>query len=479
MIPEDVTIQVMTQAREDLIERTFQALEGVSKAIVHVYNATAPLFRDVVFRVDRQGCIDIATRATAQVRERMARYPDTSWTYQYSPETFCFTELDFSLEICEAVMQVMQPTPEQKMILNLPSTVEVSTANVFADQIEWFCRNIAKRDSVIISVHPHNDRGTAVATAELALLAGAERVEGSLFGNGERTGNLDFFNLAMNLYAAGVSPQLDFSNLTRVVRDVESCNQLPVHPRHPYAGELVFTAFSGSHQDAIKKGFAARKVNPDGFWEVPYLPVDPTDLGRNYEEVIRVNSQSGKGGIAYLLERYGIVMPRRLQMEFSRIVQELADASGAEITAEMILDSFETVYLADPEPFALIDPSLTSEGGLTRLKAGLRTADGMHPVDVTSNGPLSALVEACAVIGLDFDIADYQEHAAEFGARAEAFAYVEIQVGTHRLFGVGRHGSILNASLDSLICALNRAVSAGLIPGHASTGRQAEEPSMT
>lgn len=463
VIPEDVTIQVMTQAREDLIERTFQALDGVPRAIVHVYNATAPLFREVVFNVDRPGCIDIATRATRIVREQMARYPGTHWTYQYSPETFCFTELDFSLEICESVMKVMQPSPENRMILNLPSTVEVSTANVFADQIEWFCRNIANRDSVIISVHPHNDRGTAVATAELALLAGAERVEGSLFGNGERTGNLDIFNLAMNLYTCGVSPQLDFSNLTRVMRAVEFCNQLPVHPRHPYAGELVFTAFSGSHQDAIKKGFAVQEKNSHGFWNVPYLPIDPTDLGRNYEEVIRVNSQSGKGGVSYLLERYGIVLPRRLQIEFSRIVQNLADESGVEMTADMIFSTFEETYLSAPAPFELIDPSLINKGQQTRLKAKLHTPGGIHIITATSNGPLAALVEACRKIGLDFDIADYHEHAAESGAKAEAFAYVEIQIGTRRLFGVGRDGSILNASLNSLISALNRAVRNDLI----------------
>lgn len=292
-IPDDVTIQVMTQARSHLIARTFEALKGAPCAIVHVYNATAPVFRDVVFNVDKAGCIEIATQATREIKQHMDANPDTQWTFQYSPETFCFTELDFALQVCEAVTDTFGPTPSNKMILNLPTTVEVSTANVFADQIEWFCRHFSRRDSVVISVHPHNDRGTGVSTAEQACLAGAERVEGTLFGNGERTGNVDILTLAMNLYTSGIDPQLDFSDILHVQREVEFCNQLPTHPRHPYAGELVFTAFSGSHQDAIKKGFAARQANPQGMWEVPYLPIDPADMGRSYEAVIRVNSQSG------------------------------------------------------------------------------------------------------------------------------------------------------------------------------------------
>ena len=289
-IPDDVTIQVMTQARSHLIARTFEALKGAPRAIVHVYNATAPVFRDVVFNVDKAGCIEIATQATREIKQHMDANPDTQWTFQYSPETFCFTELDFALQVCEAVTDTFGPTPSNKMILNLPTTVEVSTANVFADQIEWFCRHFSRRDSVVISVHPHNDRGTGVSTAEQACLAGAERVEGTLFGNGERTGNVDILTLAMNLYTSGIDPQLDFSDILHVQREVEFCNQLPTHPRHPYAGELVFTAFSGSHQDAIKKGFAARQANPQGMWEVPYLPIDPADMGRSYEAVIRVNS---------------------------------------------------------------------------------------------------------------------------------------------------------------------------------------------
>ncbi|MBA4723575.1 MAG: 2-isopropylmalate synthase [Alcanivorax sp.] len=460
-IPGDVTIQVMTQAREDLIERTFEALQGVPRAIVHVYNATAPVFREVVFNVDRQGCIDIATHATRRIREQMARYPDTDWTFQYSPETFCFTEQDFALEICEAVMDVMAPTPRHKMILNLPTTVEVATANVFADQIEWFCRHLSRRDSVIISVHPHNDRGTGVSSAELALLAGAERVEGTLFGNGERTGNLDLLNLAMNLYAAGVSPGLDFSDIHHTQREVEYCNQLPVHPRHPYSGDLVFTAFSGSHQDAIKKGFAARANNPQGFWEVPYLPVDPADLGRSYEAVIRVNSQSGKGGVAYLMEQHGITLPRRLQMEFSTAVQLIADQTGREITGDMILECFRKEYLFEAAPLALRDPVVTTADGQARLRGTLQTPEGEFTLQGSGNGPLSALVDACARLGLACDIADYHQHSAGDGADSEAYAYVEIRVGTRQLFGVARDQNVLTASLQALIRALNRAIGKG------------------
>lgn len=456
-IPDDVTIQVMTQARSHLIERTFEALKGVPRAIVHVYNATAPVFREVVFGVDRAGCIKIATDATGEIKALMAQHPQTQWTFQYSPETFCFTELDFALEICEAVVAEFKPTAQQKMILNLPTTVEVSTANVFADQIEWFCRHFSQRDSVVISVHPHNDRGTGVATAEQACLAGAERVEGTLFGNGERTGNVDILNLAMNLYTSGVDPQLDFSDIVHVQREVEFCNQLPTHPRHPYAGELVFTAFSGSHQDAIKKGFAVRQANPGGFWQVPYLPIDPADMGRSYEAVIRVNSQSGKGGVAYLLEQQGIVLPRRLQMEFSGLVQRVADHSGAEITGEMILECFTEQYLREGAPYTLHTPRLLNDGELTVLDAALETGQGQVMLSGRGNGPLAALVQAFAAQGLRFDIADYHEHAVGDGAQAQALAYVEIRVNNQLLFGVGREGSSLLASLKALTGAVNRA----------------------
>ncbi|AFJ54694.1 2-isopropylmalate synthase [Pseudomonas fluorescens] len=462
-IPDDVTIQVMTQARSHLIERTFEALKGAPRAIVHVYNATAPVFRDVVFNVDKAGCIEIATQATREIKQHMDANPDTQWTFQYSPETFCFTELDFALQVCEAVTDTFGPTPSNKMILNLPTTVEVSTANVFADQIEWFCRHFSRRDSVVISVHPHNDRGTGVSTAEQACLAGAERVEGTLFGNGERTGNVDILTLAMNLYTSGIDPQLDFSDILHVQREVEFCNQLPTHPRHPYAGELVFTAFSGSHQDAIKKGFAARQANPQGMWEVPYLPIDPADMGRSYEAVIRVNSQSGKGGVAYLLEQHGIVMPRRLQMEFSSLVQQEADGSGQEISGEMILACFTRHYLEQGKPYALRAPKLVSEGDVTYLEATLE--QGTQRIDLSGegNGPLAALVDAFAQRGIHFDIADYHEHATRDGAQAEALAYVEIRVGNQLLFGAARDGSSLLASLKAVTSAVNRASRLGLL----------------
>ncbi|MFJ4053764.1 2-isopropylmalate synthase [Pseudomonas sp. NPDC089743] len=462
-IPDDVTIQVMTQARTHLIERTFEALKGVPRAIVHVYNATAPVFREVVFGVDRAGCIDIATQATREIKALMQANAQTQWTYQYSPETFCFTELDFGLEICDAVIAEFKPTPSNKMILNLPTTVEVSTANVFADQIEWFCRHVSHRDSVIISVHPHNDRGTGVSTAEQACLAGAQRVEGTLFGNGERTGNVDILTLAMNLYTSGISPELDFSDIIHVQREVEYCNQLPTHPRHPYAGELVFTAFSGSHQDAIKKGFAHRRDNPDGYWEIPYLPIDPADMGRSYEAVIRVNSQSGKGGVAYLLEQQGIVLPRRLQMEFSGLVQRVADAKGQEVTSDMILSCFNENYLQQGKPYILTQPMLTSDEATTYVNAQLLVDGGRLPLSGEGNGPLAALVNAFAAHGLYFDIADYHEHAVRDGAQAEAIAYVEIRVNSQLLFGVGRDNSILQASLQALVSAVCRATRQGLL----------------
>ena len=361
-IPDDVTIQVLTQARPHLIERTFEALKGAKRAIVHVYNATDPMFRRVVFNVDKAECVQIAVDATAQIRDLMAANPETNWTFQYSPELFTTTEMDFAVEIVEAVMDTFGPSVDNKMIVNLPATVEVATPNNYADQIEWFCRHVKKRDTLIVSVHPHNDRGTGVAAAELTLMAGADRIEGTLFGNGERTGNVDIVTLAMNMYTQGVHPQLDFSNITPIMREVEYCNQLPVHPRHPYVGDLVFTAFSGSHQDAIKKGMAERRANPEASWDVPYLPIDPMDVGRSYEAVIRVNSQSGKGGISYLLEQeHGIELPRRLSIEFSQVVQEVADRTGKEITSQMIYQAFADEYLEQRSPLALVNHRLSSE----------------------------------------------------------------------------------------------------------------------
>lgn len=361
-IPDDVTIQVLTQAREDLITRTFESLRGAKKAIVHVYNATAPSFRRIVFNQDKQGVVDIATNAAKLIKKLAAEQPDTQWSFQYSPEIFSSTELEFSVEVCNAVIDVWQPTPDNKIILNLPATVECATPNVYADQIEWFGRHVDKRDSVIISLHTHNDRGTGVAATELGLMAGADRVEGCLFGNGERTGNVDLVTLALNMYTQGLHPQLDFSDIDAVRKVVEECNQLPVHPRHPYVGDLVHTAFSGSHQDAIRKGFAQQKE--DAIWEVPYLPIDPADIGRDYEAVIRVNSQSGKGGITFLLEQeYGISLPRRMQIEFSQVVQGETDRLGLEMTAQQIYSLLENEYLKATSPYVLASHRLQEENG--------------------------------------------------------------------------------------------------------------------
>src|ERR1700704_6235834 len=375
LIPDDVTIQVLTQARPELIARTYESLRGARRAIVHVYNSTSVAQRRVVFCTDRAGIVDIALRGAAAVREHAELDRGTEWIFQYSPESFTGTELEFAVEICDAVNAIWEPTPAAKSILNLPATVEMATPNIYADQIEWFSRHVGKRDSVIISVHPHNDRGTGVAAAELAVMAGAERIEGTLFGNGERTGNVDIVTLALNLYTQGVSPNLDFSDINAVARCAEFCNQLPIHPRHPYVGDLVFTAFSGSHQDAIKKGLEA--LEPDGIWDVPYLPIDPADVGRSYESIIRVNSQSGKGGVAYLLERdYQLVLPRRLQIELSRVVQQAADTSGKELTAHELWALFEGEYLAPTGPIGYRTHQLSTSGdGADRERITLQVQD--------------------------------------------------------------------------------------------------------
>lgn len=464
-IPQDVTIQVLTQARPHLIERTFEALEGAKRAIVHVYNATDPVFRRVVFNVNRAECIDIAVTATRQIRQLMEAAPETDWTFQYSPELFSTTEMDFAVEIVDAVSATYGATTENKMIVNLPATVECATPNNYADQIEWFCANVEHRDRLVVSVHPHNDRGTGVAAAELTIMAGADRVEGTLFGNGERTGNVDIVTLAMNLYTQGVHPGLDFSNITPIMREVEYCNQLPVHPRHPYVGDLVFTAFSGSHQDAIKKGMALRKDNDEGIWEVPYLPIDPLDVGRSYEAVIRVNSQSGKGGVSWLLEQeHGIELPRRLAMEFSAVVQEVADRIGKEITAEMIYQAFIDEYLARTSPFALVSHRLSSEpdSALVTLEAVISKGGERQTINGQGNGPLAAFIKALASIGQNVEIIDYHEHARGQGADAEAIAYVEVRVGDEAVFGVGTDESITSASIKGVLSAINRKLSAGI-----------------
>ncbi|ATJ83777.1 2-isopropylmalate synthase [Halomonas beimenensis] len=461
-VPDDVHIQVLTQARPHLIDRTFEALKGAKNAIVHVYNATDPVFRRVVFNVNKAECIQIAVDATTRIREHMAAAPETNWTFQYSPELFSTTEMDFAVEIVDAVEATYGGSVEKPMIVNLPATVECATPNNYADQVEWFCRHVAHRDHLIVSVHPHNDRGTGVAAAELAVMAGADRVEGCLFGNGERTGNVDLVTLAMNLYTQGVHPGLDFSNITPIMREVEYCNQLPVHPRHPYVGDLVFTAFSGSHQDAIKKGMAARRENPDGVWEVPYLPIDPLDVGRSYEAVIRVNSQSGKGGISYLLEQeHGIELPRRLSIEFSQVVQEVADRLGKEITSEMIYQAFVDEYLDQREPFALVSHRMSSEpdSPTVTLEATIEERGARRTIQGQGNGPLAAFIKALAAEGHDVEIIDYHEHSRGQGADAEAIAYVEVRVGGEAVFGVGTDESITSASIKGVMSAINRKLS--------------------
>jgi 2-isopropylmalate synthase len=466
-IPDDVTIQVLTQARPELIARTYESLKGARRAIVHVYNSTSVAQRRVVFRTNRAGIIDIAVRGATEVREHALRNPGTEWIFQYSPESFTGTELDFAVEICDAVNAVWEPTPAHKSILNLPATVEMATPNIYADQIEWFLRHVARRDSVVLSVHPHNDRGTGVAAAELAVMAGAERVEGTLFGNGERTGNVDVVTLALNLYTQGVDPKLDFSNINEAARCAEACNQLPIHPRHPYVGDLVFTAFSGSHQDAIKKGLDARA---DGdIWDVPYLPIDPSDVGRSYDSIIRVNSQSGKGGVAYLLERdFHLVMPRRLQIEFSQVVQAAADITGKELSSQELWDLFTTEYLLPRAPFVYRSHQLSAstDGADTeRLAVQIEREGRLETWHGQGSGPIDAMVKA---IGLPFDVLSYEEHSRGEGSGAKAVSYIEITTRSRKtLFGAGMHGNIITASLLAIVSAVNRAVAQGALPARA------------
>ncbi|MET1078752.1 MAG: 2-isopropylmalate synthase [Pseudomonas sp.] len=454
-IPDDVTIQVLTQAREDLIRRTFESLRGAKRAIVHLYNATSPAFRRIVFNQDRQGVIDIAVNAARLFNELAAEQPETHWTFQYSPETFSATELEFAKQVCDAVLDVWQPTPEHKVILNLPATVECATPNIYADQIEWFGRHISRRDAVLLSLHTHNDRGTGVAATELGLMAGADRVEGCLFGNGERTGNVDLVTVALNLYTQGLDPQLDFSDIDAVRKVVEECNQLPVHPRHPYVGDLVHTAFSGSHQDAIRKGFSQRQ---DGtLWEVPYLPIDPADIGRSYEAVIRVNSQSGKGGIAYLLEQeYGINLPRRMQIEFSQVVQGETDRLGLEMNAGQIHQLLTREYLQATTPYSLKGHRLQEENGTSAVDLEVQVGNDTQHWRGIGKGPLEALV---ASLPIAVEIMDYSEHAIGAGTNAKAAAYIELRVeGGRALHGVGIDENITTASFRALFSALNRAL---------------------
>lgn len=458
-IPDDVTVQVLTQSRRDLIETSFASLEGAHTAIVHLYNAVSPAWRKIVFGMEKPEIKQIAIEGAKILRDTAAQYPGTDWNFEYSPETFSTAELDFSLEVCAAVMDILQPTPEKPLILNLPATVEAATPNIYADQIEYFGRHIPNRNSVVISLHPHNDRGTGVAAAELGLMAGADRVEGCLLGNGERTGNCDLVTVALNMYTQGIAPGLDFSNIDEIINTVQYCNQLPVHPRHPYAGDLVFTAFSGSHQDAIKKGFAAQATRNDEHWEVPYLPIDPADLGRSYEAVIRVNSQSGKGGVAWVLEQdKGLKLPKRMQASFSHVVQELADTTSRELNAADIWQTFERTYLAQEEGrFSLVEWQETHSGP-DRIFAGKINVDGATTsVSGRGNGLMSSVIAALAgTTGPTLEIVDYSEHAIGHGSDVQAAAYVECKTPDGKsIFGCGLDTDVATASVRAILSAAN------------------------
>ncbi len=463
LIPDDVTIQVLTQSREELIRRTFESIAGSKRAIVHLYNSTSTTQRRVVFREDRAGVKKIATDGAELIKQLIPTVPETEIIHEYSPESYTQTELDYALEVCEAVMDIWDASPSNKTIINLPATVEVATPNIYADQIEWMHRNFTNRDRVVLSLHPHNDRGTGVAAAELGVMAGADRIEGTLFGNGERTGNVDVITLAMNMVSQGLDSQLDMRNMRELRATAEYCNQLPVHPRHPYAGELVFTAFSGSHQDAIKKGLAAMKESNSGEWDVPYLPIDPEDVGAVYEEVIRINSQSGKGGIAYIMEEeYGVQMPRNLQIEFSRVVQGISDDTGQEQKPEDIWSAFETEYLKAESPYGFVDHQTipdTHASEIRRLTATVKKNGGEVTIEGRGTGPIDAYVDALTKeTGKDIKVYSYSEHSVGMGADANAIAFVEAEVGGEKIYGVGRDPNIVTASLQAVTCAVNRAL---------------------
>jgi 2-isopropylmalate synthase len=457
LIPDDVTIQVLTQCRRELIERTYECLEGAKRAIVHFYNSTSVLQRRVVFRLDREGVTKIAVDAAKVCLEQEARVPGTEIRYEYSPESFTGTELDYAVEVCAAVMDVIQPTPKRPIILNLPATVEMYTPNIYGDAIEWFHRNVPRRDSVILSLHPHNDRGTAVAAAEFGIMAGADRIEGTLFGNGERTGNVDVVNLAMNMFSQGVDPKLDISDIDALRRVAEHCNRLPVEPRHPYVGDLVYTSFSGSHQDAIKKGMEALPSDYST-WEVPYLPIDPKHVGRSYEAVIRVNSQSGKGGVAYIMKNeHGMDLPRRLQIEFSRCIKVITEGSGTEITPEEMWDAFAAEYLQAAPRTRLAGYDTASDDGNVTVRARLATAGATTTISGHGNGPISALVHGLRQdLGIEVDVLDYAEHALGAGEEATAVAYVEVRSHGEVRWGVGMDPNITTASMRAVLSALER-----------------------
>ncbi len=472
LIPDDVTVQVLTQAREPLIKRTFEALQGGRRVIMHLYNSTSTTQRRVVFGLDRAGIKAIAVDGAKIIRDCAAAQPDTEWVCQYSPESFTGTELDFAVEVCDAVGDVWQPTPGHPMIINLPATVEMATPNIYADQIEWMSRHLARRNGIVLSLHPHNDRGCGVAAAEQGLMAGAQRIEGCLFGNGERTGNVCLVTLGLNLFTQGIDPGIDFSDINEIIRTVEHCNQLPVHPRHPYGGDLVFTAFSGSHQDAIKKGLAARATevargNP--VWDVPYLPIDPADVGRTYDAVIRVNSQSGKGGIAYLLERdFGLALPRLLQIEFSQVIQRITDATGKELVPADIRAAFDREYVAATLPVSYVGHRAqhsVSDGTVEQLSAHL-TIDGAETVLTGSgNGPVDAFVHALRHDGgFDIHVQNYHEHGVGAGEDATAVAYVQLRIGSEQtVYGVGLDQNIVTATLRAVVSAVNRGIGQGML----------------
>ncbi len=468
-IPSDVTIQVLTQCRPELIERTFEACDGAPNVIVHFYNSTSILQRRVVFRADRDEVKAIAVAGARKCLEEAAKYPRTRWRFEYSPESYTGTELEYAKDVCDAVSAVIQPTPDWPLIINLPATVEMATPNIYADSVEWMSRNLARRDSIIVSLHPHNDRGTAVAASELGYQAGADRIEGCLFGNGERTGNVCLVTLGLNLFSRGVDPQIDFSNIDEIRRTVEHCNQLPVHERHPYGGDLVYTAFSGSHQDAINKGLDAMKIAADEadadvediLWQVPYLPIDPKDVGRTYEAVIRVNSQSGKGGVAYIMKAdHGLVLPRRLQIEFSQAIQRITDGEGGEVSSKEMWDAFADEYLAPIRPLERIRQKVIGsevDGGIDVIEATVKLDGVETEIRGEGNGPLAAFVDALGTVGIDVSVLDYSEHAMSAGEEAAAAAYVEASVGGRTVWGVGIATSITTASLRAVVSAVNRA----------------------
>jgi 2-isopropylmalate synthase len=465
-VPDDVTIQVLSQCRPELIERTFEALQGARRAIVHIYNSTSILQRRVVFREEREGIKKIATSAAEMVAELAGKYSDTDFRFEYSPESYTGTELSYAAEVCNAITEIWQPTPAHPVIINLPATVEMATPNVYADSIEWMNRNLERRDGVVLSLHPHNDRGTGVAAAELGYQAGADRIEGCLFGNGERTGNVCLVTLGMNLFSQGIDPQIDFSDIDEIRRTVEYCNQLPVGERHPWGGDLVFTAFSGSHQDAINKGLDALKDAADRAghpvedhpWEVPYLPIDPKDVGRTYEAVIRVNSQSGKGGVAYVMKtEHQLELPRRLQVEFSKIVQRYTDSEGGEVSPALMWSTFSSEYLEHAAPVVLREHRISDDGhGHDEISAVVEVEGDRHEITGSGNGPIAAFVDALASVGFDVRVLDYTEHALTSGDDARAAAYVECAIGERTLWGVGIHSSIVTSSLRAVVAAINR-----------------------